>query len=136
MDFHNQIIKTHGQYDLICESGDYRNILEIQINGTLYIKALYIIIGTYNSKNNLWIWADQSKSISLLDRSMSHELRIKGADELIRNFIKQNMGIYTTSDIHNNMVKFEKAIGKDIVLKKVRNSIQYHAIDRILIDNR
>jgi len=136
MNFHNELIRLHPTYNILFDSSDYHNTLEIQVNDTIYIRALYTIIGTYNSKKNLWIWADQSKSISLKDISMSSELRKKSTDELIRNFVKQNMGIYSTSDIHNNLVKFEKEIGKDIVLNKVRNSIQYYAIERILIDNR
>lgn len=135
MDFHNHIMKTHGKYEIYIDK-KYHNILQIMVNGIIYIKALYTIIGTYNTKKNLWIWATQAKTMDMKNIENSSQLRIDKRDEKMRAFITNNMGIYSTGDIMNNLARFEKNIGRNIVSHIISHNIQYFLIDRILLDNR
>lgn len=135
MNLHNHIIKTYGKYDISIDAKDY-DILKIVINKTIYIKALYTIIGTYNTKKNLWIWATRSKSTNIKNIAASSKLRTTNNNEKIKAFIAQNMGIYSSDDILNNLAEFEKDIGRNIVSHRISNNIQYFTIDQILLDNR
>jgi len=135
MNFHNHIIKTYGKYDISIDSKDY-DILKIEIDKTIYIKALYTIIGTYNTKKNLWIWASLSKSTDIKNIAASSKLRSTIKNLKIKAFVSQNMGIYSSNDILNNLAEFEKDIGRNIVLHRTSNNIQYFTIDQILLDNR
>ena len=135
MNFHNHLIKTYGKYDISIDSNDY-DILRIDVNKTIYIKALFTIIGTYNTKKNLWIWATLSKSTDMKNIELCSKLRTNNKNEKNKAFVSHNMGIYSINDITNNLAQFEKDSGRNIVLHKISHNIQYFTVDQILLDNR
>lgn len=140
---HHELINKYKTYEII--SADvylkkYNYLFNVIADSKIIIGGTHIVIGTYNTEKNIFIWADNS---NVLDREIVKEIR-DIRYELIESSKSDNNLKHAKEDIFiistDEMMKMLNSISEvsqiDIIIN-IKNHIQHiHIIRKILVDNR
>jgi hypothetical protein len=138
MEFNDKIHYTYTPFHIYFNMVKYHSkpnkyIMSLYNKTNLIIRGEYILLGSYSTVKNFWIWSDQSFT---LDKSMVKDVKNirtnllnENSNNEISSFIKKNYTIITLSEIKCNCNILDKLLKSNIVLYNTSDEI----IDVILI---
>lgn len=105
MELHKKLIEKYKQYDMIFDDMNYLSILH---DNNVLIRAKYLILGSYSSNKNIWLWADSSptldKTIIKNIQDFKNDISLKNIDKNLRNFVESRPQILESDNIMVNIL--------------------------------
>ena len=139
---YNIITKKYKPYSTSVDEitvGDKENfIATFYYKNKIILKTNYTILGTFSKEKNIWIWADQSRTlnklmvndISKIRNELLNNKNIKNTN--IYNFINEKYSIWTTDNFFEIILNLNKFLGKDIFFSEYDTLIDVLIFNKIL----
>ena len=143
MELYNKLIskyKTFTAYSDTLEIRDTKKyIISLYKEEDILIRGEFMILGSYSSQKNIWIWGDQSM---VLDKTMIENIkniRLKIlSDNLPKNtrvFVDNNYDVMPTSVLMDHLEVISRLIKGSIVVTQSQDIRDIVLIKNIIHDN-